>query len=205
MGSSILPLFLLALISLALAGPILSPLVLHEKRNHVPADWSYSRKFPATAVLPLRFGLSQPNIQTIDEFINDVAHPDSPNYGNHWTPAQVAKTFAPSSETIQTVKNWLLENGFAAERLHVTNTKGWIELNATVDEAESLLNAEYHVYKHVNGKEHVGESLHFFQHLTRCSTVNDSLRILPPSGSCCASRRYCDADGSLQCHNLWCS
>ena len=35
--------------------------------------------------------------------------------------------------------------------------QSWIKLNATVEEAEKLLNAEYHVYKHVSGKEHVGK------------------------------------------------
>jgi tripeptidyl-peptidase-1 len=129
--------------------------VLHEKRDHVPAGWSRSGKHHATAVLPLRFGLSQPNIDAIDQYINDVAHPDSPNYGNHWTPAEVAEKFAPTPETIQTVKNWLMNSGFAEARIHLTNTKSWIELNATVEEAERLLNAEYYVYTHSTGKKHV--------------------------------------------------
>jgi tripeptidyl-peptidase I len=151
-----LPLFSLGLFSLTITKS-LSPLVLHEKRNHVPAGWSHSHKYHAAAVLPLRFALSQPNLHSIDKYINDIAHPDSPNYGNHWTAAEVAEKFAPSIDTVDTVKNWLLESGIAAKRIRVTNTKGWIELNATVHEVEKLLNAEYHVHKHASGKKHVCE------------------------------------------------
>ena len=148
--------FFCSLLSLAVAEPILSPAILHEKRDHVPVGWSHSHKLHATAVLPLRFGLSQPNVDAIDEYLNNVADPESPNYGKHWTAGLVAATFAPTDNTIQTVKNWLLDGGISGERIRLTKTKGWIELNATVQEAEKLLNAEYHVYKHAGGKEHVG-------------------------------------------------
>jgi tripeptidyl-peptidase I len=158
MRSLTLPLFSLGFLCLgAIAEPLLSPWVLHEKRNHVPAGWSHSHRLDGTAVLPLRFGLTQSNIQTIDEYIHDVADPDSPNYGKHWTAAEVAEKFAPSSDTIQTVRNWLLESGIPIERIRLTITKTWIELNATVEEAENLLKAEYHVYQHDSGKKHVCE------------------------------------------------
>jgi len=163
MRSLTVPLVSLGLLSLATAEAPIFPLLLHEKRNHVPDGWSHSRKHHAMAVLPLRFALSQPNIHTIEQYINDVAHPDSPNYGNHWTAAQVAKKFAASHDTIQTVKAWLLDSGFARERIRVTNFKGWIELNATVHEAEKLLWAEYHIYKHITGKEHVCEYIGVLQ------------------------------------------
>lgn len=157
MRSLLLPFFSLGFLRLVISEPLLSPLVLHEKRSYVPVGWTHSRKHQTAAILPLRFALSQPNIHAIDQYINDVAHPDSPNYGNHWTAAQVADKFRPSHDTVQTVKSWLLESGFAPERIRITKAKSWIELNATVEEAERLLNAEYYVYKHASGKEHVGE------------------------------------------------
>lgn len=103
----------------------------------------------------------------MEAFVNDIAHPDSPNFGNHWTPEQVIEKFSPSSETVHTVKDWLLESGFTTERVRVTKTKGWVEVNATVEEAERLLNAEYHVYKHATGKEHVGEWIFYYLHSTQ--------------------------------------
>jgi tripeptidyl-peptidase-1 len=122
-----LPLFAFGLLfGLTVANPVISPYVVHEKRNHVPSGWSWSRKYPATSILPLRFGLTQPNIDVIEEYLDDVSHPDSPNFGKHWTASQVAEKFAATDETIRTVRNWLLDNGFAKERVRVTPTRGWI-------------------------------------------------------------------------------
>jgi tripeptidyl-peptidase I len=157
MRSFLLSLFSVGLLGVTIAEPIISPTILHEKRDHIPSSWSRNRKHNPASVLPLRFGLHQPNIHAMEKYLTDVAHPDSPNYGNHWTAAQIAAKFAPSHETVQTVKNWLLESGFDSKRIRVTATKGWIEVNATVEEAERLLNAQYHVYRHSTGKEHVGE------------------------------------------------
>lgn len=153
---------MLVLFSLALAAvasaQTLSPSVQHGKRSALPAGWSRVRRHAPDAVLPLRFGLTQPNadMNTLQELLNDVAHPDSPNYGDHWTPARVAEYFAPSKEAIHAVLSWISESGVAHDRVRVSKTKGWVMLNATVAEAESLLNTEYHVYEHDSGTEHVG-------------------------------------------------
>ena len=95
-------------------------------------------------------------MDSIDAMLHDVSDPASPNYGNHWTPAKVAETFAPSRETIDTVRSWLIEAGFDKKRVHVSPTRGWIQLDATVDEAERLLKTEYHVYSHKGGEQHIG-------------------------------------------------
>ncbi len=54
------PVFL-ALLSLAVSVQA-SPYVLHEKRSHVPAGWTVSRRHDAGEHLPLRFGLRQSNM-----------------------------------------------------------------------------------------------------------------------------------------------
>ncbi|KAJ7089341.1 subtilisin-like protein [Mycena belliarum] len=153
---------MLALIPLTVAGLVtaqtLSPLVQHSKRHQHPGGWSRMRRHAPDAVLPLRFGLSQPNVDmnTLEELLNDVSHPESPNYGMHWSPARVAEHFAPSDEAVHAVTSWIRENGFAAERVHVSRTKGWVKLNASVAETEALLRTEYHVYMHESsGQEHV--------------------------------------------------
>ncbi|KAJ7033198.1 subtilisin-like protein [Mycena alexandri] len=152
---------MLALFSLALAAVVaaqtLSPSVQHAKRSQLPSGWSRVRRHAPDAVLPLRFGLAQPNIDfnTLEELLNDVSHPESPNYGNHWTATRVAEHFAPSDEAVHAVTSWISENGVPRGRVHVSKTKGWIMLNATVAEAEALLNTQYHVYEHDSGKQHV--------------------------------------------------
>ena len=144
------------------AAQTLSPSVQHAKRTKLPASWSRVRRHAPDAVLPLRFGLTQQNVDmhTLERLLNDVAHPDSPSYGHHWSPARVANHFAPSDETVHTVVSWISENGFTKDRVRVSKSKGWVMVNATVAETESLLGTEYYVFVHdTTDKEHIGMSL----------------------------------------------
>lgn len=76
------------------------------------------------------------------------SHPDSKKYGKHWTPEEVISKFAPSQKTVQSVQNWLTEFGIDAERLTHSDNRGWIAFDATVEEADSLLAAEFHNFEH---------------------------------------------------------
>jgi tripeptidyl-peptidase-1 len=74
-------LFAALLAPLVLASPQLSPSVVHEKRSAPPHGWSKRERLSPDTVLPLRFGLAQSNLDKLDEYLLDVSHPDSPNYG----------------------------------------------------------------------------------------------------------------------------
>ena len=155
--STLLPVFLA---SYAAAAP--SPRanhVVHETRAVEPLDWVLSRRLESHKVLPMRFGLVQQNIHRLEELLLEVSHPESPKYGQHYTPAEIVKTFTPSHETISAVTNWLVNSGFSRDRLKLSANKGWIHVNATTAEVEDLLDAEYHVYSHPStGSEQIGES-----------------------------------------------
>ena len=92
----------------------------------------------------------------IEEFLNDVSHPDSPNYGKHWSPSQVTNTFSPSQEAFDTVQAWLVSGGIDVKRLRVSRKKAWIQVNTTIEEAERLLQTEYNLFIHDGGEKHVG-------------------------------------------------
>lgn len=148
----------LSLAASAIADPTLSPWQLHERRSHIPAGWTRTQKLDSSASVPLRFALAQSNIENIEALLYDVSHPDSPNYGNHWSASQIAAKFAPSTESIDTVRSWLIESGVEPHRMKLSPTKGWLEVASTVEEAENLLLAEYHVYDHETGTKHIGQS-----------------------------------------------
>lgn len=133
---------------------------LFEKREILPFDWLESHEPNPDLVLTVRIGLKQNNIGRLEEFLTSVSHPDSSQYGQHWSPEQVAKTFAPTLDTIKAVKSWLVSSGITGERLGLTPSRGWIYFNATVEEAEELLDAEYKVYRHGSGVEHIGKLNH---------------------------------------------
>ncbi|PSR75788.1 hypothetical protein PHLCEN_2v8905 [Hermanssonia centrifuga] len=160
----------LALTISAWGSPSLSPHVRHETRRSLPHGWVPIRRAPSDTVLPLRIGLVQPNLADIESLLLDVSHPESPNYGNHWSPAKVAQTFRPSKESIDTVYEWLTSEGISASRIKLSNAGSWVEANTTVAEAEDLLRTEYHVYSHASsGVEHIACNMgyHLPEHVTK--------------------------------------
>ncbi|KAI0058458.1 subtilisin-like protein [Artomyces pyxidatus] len=154
MRSALLQVLVLAAVAYAVPSPR-GAYVLHEKRAAEPRGWE-ARRLDADKVLPVRIGLKQQNMDQLQDVLVSVSHPSSESYGKHWTPQQVADFFAPSTESIDSVKEWLASNGFSADRIRVSPSKGWIEVNATVAEAEDLLNTEYHIYSHPSGHEQIG-------------------------------------------------
>ncbi|GBE88831.1 Aorsin [Sparassis crispa] len=119
------PLIALGL-SVAAASTSISPRIVHESRASVPAGWRVLRRAEPSTILPLRIGLAQSNIDNIEAFLLDVSHPDSPNFGNHWSPQQVVDTFRPSAETVDTVRAWLLESGLEEKRVKLVKGGSWI-------------------------------------------------------------------------------
>lgn len=129
--------------------------VVHEKRAVEPVEWAKTRRLEAHKVLPLRIGLTQQNVHEIEEMLMSVSHPDSPTFGHHWSPERILEHFAPSKATIAMVKSWLIDHGIHPARIRVSLSKGWIDLNATVSEVETLLDTEYHIYTHPSGHEQI--------------------------------------------------
>ncbi|KAI0686626.1 subtilisin-like protein [Earliella scabrosa] len=146
---------LLASLSCAARAP--TKRVVHESRRSLPAGWSPVRRAEPDVMLPLSVGLVQSNLADLDAHLMDVAHPDSPNYSKHWTPAEVANVFRPSKESVDAVHAWLVEDGWISpDRIVLSKSGGWVMVNVTVEEAEHLLGTEYYVYEHSkDGREHV--------------------------------------------------
>ena len=126
----------------------LSSHIRHESRSWLPPDWVPTRRAAPDFTLPLRIGLVQSNLHNLESFLLDVSHPDSPNYGSHWTAPKVAQTFRPSAEAVSTVTRWLTDEGIQPSQIRVSNGGNWIEAHITVSKAEDLLQTEYYIYTH---------------------------------------------------------
>ena len=81
---------LAALFAEALAAPTFTAggSVLHEKRGAEPHQWTKRTKAHSTDILPMRIGLTQNNLENADQYIYEVAHPESPKYGSFFHDAQ---------------------------------------------------------------------------------------------------------------------
>ncbi|KAK2039243.1 aorsin [Colletotrichum somersetense] len=142
--------------------------VVHEERHPARREWVKSHRLHAMARLPVRIGLAQSNLHRANEFMNDVAHPDSPNYGKHWTHEDIINTFAPSQEAIALVMEWLESEGIKRSRIKLSKGRNWVEFNGTVGEVERLLKTEYHTYKHERGHTHIAcDKYHVPEHLVQ--------------------------------------
>ena len=128
--------------------------VVHEKRDRLPAKWAKRAKMDARAVLPVRVGLKQRNLERAHEYLDEVSNPASSKYGKHWSVEEITKTFAPSDESSKAVLQWLSEHGFV--NIRTSGALHTLEFEASVAEIERLLKTEYYVYEHSeSGKGHV--------------------------------------------------
>jgi tripeptidyl-peptidase-1 len=148
---------LIAVCSLA-AGVLSAPTtkdkhVVHERKPHLPAAWRRSVKIHGDSVIPMKIALTQNNLHRAEEFLMEVSHPESPNFGQHWSAQKIAETFAPNQETVDAVREWLADAGI--EDSKQTQSKNWIVADVTVAQAEDLLKTTYYEYEHSTGKSHV--------------------------------------------------
>lgn len=125
-----------------------SSLQEHERRSVAPVGWTQGQRLSKRSTLPIRIALKQRNIDHLDAHLMSVSQPDSEHYGKHWSPAQVADMFAPTAETVETITQWLSSTGISMTRVQTSASRGWMSFEATVDEAERLLNTQYHAWLH---------------------------------------------------------
>ncbi|KAI1322779.1 peptidase S8/S53 domain-containing protein [Xylariaceae sp. FL0255] len=123
--------------------------IVHEKRSASPHLWEKRHRAIRSQTLPIRIGLRQRNLDNIERYIYEIADPESPSFGKHWTPEQVANTFSPHPDSKNAVLDWLVGSGIDRTRLGMSTGHNWVEFEGTVEEAERLFATEYWHYEHV--------------------------------------------------------
>lgn len=121
--------------------------VVHEKRDHVPPEWTkISRAVPDTAI-ELRIGLKQSNLEHAEDLANQISHPKSEKYGKFLTAQQVVDLFAAPKEVISETVQWLQQGGISGNLIKPTAGRNWLKFNTTVAVAEKLLDTTYYTYR----------------------------------------------------------
>ncbi|KAI0166013.1 subtilisin-like protein [Xylariaceae sp. FL1272] len=154
-------LFVAALVGLALeatAGPIAGRVVvprshvLHERHaSHWEQRWTKRAKVPQDAMIPMRIGLTQTNLDAGHNKLMDISNPESSNYGQHMSSDEVIDFFAPAKSTIDAVYDWLTEAGISKDRISLSVNKQWIQFDAKTGEVEELIYADYYIWEHSDG------------------------------------------------------
>ncbi|KAF7195880.1 Tripeptidyl-peptidase sed1 [Pseudocercospora fuligena] len=146
-------LLLSALAVTAAAAPTWSGSVVHEKRTVSQYAGRKTARVENDAIVPVRIGLTQRNLDRGYDYLMEVSHPSSKQYGKHWTAEEVDATFGPSDESVNAVLNWLSQSGISDAKKTAT---GWIAFEAPASSVEDLLEAQIHEYKSQDGTIRLG-------------------------------------------------
>jgi tripeptidyl-peptidase I len=143
-------------IGLSIASPISHNSVRHEKRAASPEWIRRTRAAPETK-FPVRIGLSQSNLHLGHDRLMEVSDPRSEKYGQYMSAQEVGDLFRPSRDSVTKVREWLHSSGIDSERHEVSAGRGWLKFEASIDELESLLATEYHIFQHtLTQEDHIG-------------------------------------------------
>ncbi|KAH6647170.1 peptidase S8/S53 domain-containing protein [Truncatella angustata] len=143
--------------------------VLHESRHasgiRKRSLASQYARADSNAIVPVKIGLAQSNLNTGYDRLMDVAHPSSPNYGKYLSQDEVIELFAPKKESVTAVKNWLTQSGISASRIKHYQNKGWLSVDMPVREAEALFQTQYHEVEHKGALKLGSEEYYLPQHI----------------------------------------
>ena len=114
------------------------------------ASWKHAERVgDLTAPIRLTIGLKQQRIAELETLATAISSPTSATYRQHLSLAAMDEMVAPSAESIEAVRGWLQQSDVST--MEWSSSGEWLNVDTTVAGAEQLLNAEYHVYKHVSG------------------------------------------------------
>ncbi|KAM3549366.1 hypothetical protein ARSEF4850_008891 [Beauveria asiatica] len=134
----------------ALAAPVDDDSVV--KSHSLSNNWQNEGSLPDDTQIPVRIALKQSNLDKGMDYLLTVSDPESPKYGQHFTKQEVIDLFAPADSTVDAVKKWLVKSGISASSITTSNSKGFLDFVTTSGELNRLLQGNYKIYNHVNGK-----------------------------------------------------
>ena len=114
--------------------------------TEIPAPWVLKEDTHVDKNLSfkLRIHLKNQNRDSFQQKVFDISTPDHPEYGRHLSRSEVNHLLAPPTESFDLVKSWLGEQGLSDK---ATMVNDWIVVEGTIEDAEKLLQTEYHLFE----------------------------------------------------------
>lgn len=104
-------------------------------------------------MIGLEIGLKHQNQDKLEQHVLEVSDPSHARHGQYLSAVEVQELVAPADETIELVKNWLLEHKITAAELNPAGDSFLV--NLPVEKIEELLDTTYSVFRHEDGTEYV--------------------------------------------------
>lgn len=115
--------------------------------------------------------MKQASFDQLEKELYEVSDPSHSRYGQHLSTSDIHALTAPTEDALVAVEAWLQVSlkshhtvqailltlsqghGISADNFHYSPPRDWITIALPVSKVESLLNTEYHEYRHENGAE----------------------------------------------------
>jgi tripeptidyl-peptidase-1 len=89
------------------------------------------------------FHMKLKNIELLEDKLLEVSHPDSPNYGKHWTRQQISDYFSPLDGAHDALKSVLVGKGVASEDINVSTFGELVYVTAPIQIWEDVLGTKF--------------------------------------------------------------
>lgn len=166
-----------ALVSSVLALP--AGHVLHEKRQ--APSLHRRERVQADAIIPVRIGLKQSNLDSGYDRLMEVSHPSSEKYGQHLSAEDVHSIFAPADDSIKSVKNWLLGSGIKDSNILPYTNKGWLAIDMPAKDAERLFSTKYYEHEAPDGQRIGCDEYYLPSHVSQhVDFIKPGVKLSPP-------------------------
>ncbi|KAF7587483.1 polynucleotide 3'-phosphatase [Aspergillus hancockii] len=114
-----------------------------EKLAAVPKGWRYSSTPKGDTPIDLKIALAQHDVASFEKAVLEMSDPDHPSYGQHFTTHdEMKRMLLPTDTTLNAVQEWLKSAGIT----DVKQDADWINIHTTVEQANSLLHAQFKYY-----------------------------------------------------------
>ncbi|KAM3481591.1 hypothetical protein MY5147_000577 [Beauveria neobassiana] len=129
-------------------GVLKQPLHILKEHHAAPDDWTRIGQADPDYQFPLHIGVKHGNFAGLEKRLFEISDPLHHSYGAHLSAEQVDAFIAPADEALTKLHAWLGAHGIGRDQLQYSPAKDWVSIpNMTVSVAESLLKANYHLYR----------------------------------------------------------
>ena len=153
------------LASLSILSPIVaaptspSDLARLESLRGIPQGWHFDGSPPVNQRLRFRVAMRQENAFDFEQHVLAISTPDHPKYGQHMSRDELKTMLRPSESASAAVLQWLHAEGVPSA--DIEDTGDWINFYVTMDEANRILDTQFHYYLNSNNGVKRIRTLHY--------------------------------------------
>ncbi|KIM93588.1 hypothetical protein OIDMADRAFT_61516 [Oidiodendron maius Zn] len=109
------------------------------------SSWHKGPRVPEDQIIQVKLGLATPqaSVAAAEEVLQAVSDPASDTFGQYLSVGDIARIFAPSPEQIRETAKWLNDSGIPRSSLRISAHGDRISFNATVGQAQQLVNTQW--------------------------------------------------------------